>query len=81
MAIKLPKLNPEIESCQQFQNNVSFVMSNEKSLYSSQNFVVKTFTITSDIANFVISASDNGPSSEPINHVNIVKACMNGLLY
>ena len=56
-------------------------MSNEKSLYSSQNFVVKTFAIMSDIANFVISASDNGPSGEPINHVNIVKACMNELLY
>ena len=81
MAVKPQKLNPEIKFCHQLQSNASFVMSNEKSLYSSQNFVVKTFTITSDIANFVISASDNGPSGEPINHVNIVKACMNGLLY
>ena len=81
MVVKPPKLDPEVESCHQFQDNTFFVMSNEKSLYSSQNFVVKTFTITSDIANFVISASDNGPSGEPINHVNIVKACMNGLLY
>ena len=37
MVLKPQKLNPEIESCRQFQNNASFVMSNEKSLYSSQN--------------------------------------------
>ena len=54
MAIKLPKLNPEIESCQQFQNNVSFVMSNEKSLYSSQKFVGKTIRIMSDITNSLL---------------------------
>ena len=34
MAVKMPKLNAEIESCHQFQNNASFVMSNEKRLYS-----------------------------------------------
>ena len=52
-------------------------MSNEKSLYSSWNFVVKTITIMSDIANSVLLASDNSPSGGPINHVNIIKACMN----
>ena len=31
----------------------------------------------SDIAKSVLSASGNGPSGGPINHVNIVKACMN----
>ena len=77
MAVKPPKLNPEIESYHQFQNNASFVMCNEKSLYSSQNFVVKTTTIMYDIANSVLLASDNGLSDGPINHVNIVKACMN----
>ena len=46
MAVKPPKLNPEIESCHQFQNNASFVMSNEKSLYSSENFIVKTITVS-----------------------------------
>ena len=45
MAIKPPKLNPEIESCHQFQNNASFGMSNEKGLYSSENFAAKTITI------------------------------------
>ena len=45
MAVKPPELNPEIESCHQCQNNASFIMSNEKSFYSSQNFVVKTITI------------------------------------
>ena len=77
MAVKPPKLNPEIESCHQFQNNASFVMSNKKSLYSSCNFVVKTITIMADTANSVLLASDNGPSGGPINHVNIIKACMN----
>ena len=52
-------------------------MSNEKSLYSSQNFVVKIIAIMSDISNSVLLASDNGPSGGPINHVNIVIACMN----
>ena len=33
----------------------------------------------SDIANSVLLASDNGPSGGPINHINKVKACMNGI--
>ena len=77
IAVKPPKLNPEIESCHQFQNNTSFVMTNEKSLVSSQNFVVKVIAIMSDIANSVLLASDNGPSGGPINHISIVKAFMN----
>ena len=51
----------------------------KKSLYSSQNFLVKTITVMSDIANSVLLASDNGPSGGPINHTNIVKACMIGI--
>ena len=77
MAVKPPKLNSETESYHQFQNSASFVMSNEKSLYSSQNFVVKTITIMSGIANSVLLASDNGLSDGPINYVNLVKGCMN----
>ena len=42
-------------------------------------FVVKTITIMSDIANSVLLASDNGPSGGPINHVDIVKGCINGI--
>ena len=53
-------------------------MSNEKSLYSSQKFVVKTITIMSDIADSDM-ASDKGRSGGPIGHVNIVKTCMNGI--
>ena len=79
MAVKPPKLNAEIEPCHQFQNNTYFFMTNEKSLYSSQNSVVKAITIISDIANSVLLASDNGPSGGPINHINIVKTCMNGI--
>ena len=33
----------------------------------------------SDIANSVLLASDNSPSGGRIDHVNIVKACMNGI--
>ena len=55
------KLKPEIESCHQFQSNASFVMSNEKLLYFSQNFVDKTITIMSDIANSILLASDKRP--------------------
>ena len=79
MTAKPPKLNPEIESCHQFQNNTSFVMTNEKNLCSSPNFVVRAITIVSDIANSVLLASDNSPSGAPINHINIVKTCMNGI--
>ena len=78
MAGKPPKLNPEIESCHQFQNNAS-VVSNEKNLPSSQNFVVKTIAIMSDIANSVLLRSDNGASGGPINHVDTFKPCMNGI--
>ena len=77
MAVKLPKLNLEIESCHQFQNNISFVMSNEKILFSSQNFVVKKMAILFSNSGFL--ASGNGPSGGSINHVNIVKTFMNGI--
>ena len=55
-------------------------MSNEKSLYSCQNFIVKATTIMSDIANSVLLASDNDTSGGPINYVNIVKTCMNRII-
>ena len=42
-------------------------------------FVVKTITIMSDTANSVLLVSDNGPLGGPINHVNIVKGCINGI--
>ena len=71
MDVKPSKLNPEIGSCHQFQNNTSFVMTYE-------NFVVKAITVLSDIANFVLLSSENSPSGGPINHTNIVKAFMNG---
>ena len=77
LAVMPPELNLEIESCHQFQNNTSFVMSNEKILYSSQNFVVKIVTIL--FSNSVFLASENGPSGGSINHVNINKTFMNGI--
>ena len=52
-------------------------MSNEKILFSSQNFVVKKMAILFSNSGFL--ASDNGPSGGSINHVNIVKTFMNGI--
>ena len=43
--LKPPKISPEIESSQQYQSNTSFVMNNEKNLYSSQNYVIKAISI------------------------------------
>ena len=50
LSMKHPKINPpEIESSQQYQSNTSFVMNNEKSLYSSQNYVIKAISILSNM--------------------------------
>ena len=75
MSLKPLKLNPEIDSSQNYQSNSSFVMNNEKSLYSSHNFVIKSIAIVSNMANSILAASDadNGGS---LDHVNLVKSCM-----
>ena len=49
--LKPLKINPEIESSQQYQSNTSFVINNEKSLYSSQNYVMKAI-VKCDKLNF-----------------------------
>lgn len=56
---KPPKTNPEIESSQQFQGNISFVMTNEKGLYSSQMYVIKAISILSNVADNVLKSSDD----------------------
>ena len=74
--LKPPKINPEIESSQQYQSNTSFVMNNEKSLYSSQNYVIKAISILSNMTNSILKVSDadNGGS---LHHVSLVKSCLN----
>ena len=54
-------------------------MSNEKSEYSSHNFLVKTITTMSDIAKSVLLPSDISSSVRQIHDVNTVKAYMNGI--
>ena len=56
--LKPPKFNPEIESSQQYQSNTSFVMNKKKSLYSSQNYVIKAISILSSMTNSILKASD-----------------------
>ena len=71
--LKPPKINLEIESSQQFHNNTFFVMANEKGFYSSQNFVIKTISILSNIAYSVLKAlHDNKGGS--LDHVNLIKS-------
>ena len=77
MKLKPPKINQEIESSQQYQSDEpSFVMNNKKSLYSSQNYVIKAISILSNMTNSVLKASDddNGGS---LDHVSLVKSCVN----
>lgn len=70
-----PKINPEIECAQQFKSNTIFLMTNEKSLNSSQNYVVKTISILSNIANSVLWAWDSNSLEALLDHVNILKVC------
>ena len=71
MSLKHPEINPEIESSQQYQSNISSVMNNEESLYSSQNMVIKAISILSNISNSTLKVSDahNGGS---LDHMNLV---------
>ena len=74
--LKPHKINPEIESSQQYKSNTSFVMNKLKSLYLSQNYVIKAISILSNMANSILKASDtdNGGS---LHHLNLLKLCLN----
>ena len=77
--LKPPKINPEIESSQQYQNNTSFVMNNEKSLYSSQNYVIKAISILSNMTNPILKTSD-ADNSGSMDHVSLVKSYLNTII-
>ena len=78
--MKPPKINPDIKCAHHFQNISSFVMTNEKSFYSSQNNAVKKISIISIMANSVLLASGSNSSEGSLDHVSVnVKACMNGI--
>ena len=76
MSLKPLRLNPEIDSSHKYQSNASFVMTNEKGLYSSHNFVIKAIAMLSEMANSILTASD-ADSGGSLDHVNLVKTCMN----
>lgn len=54
-------------------------MTNEKSLFSSQSYEIKTLNIFSNIVDSVLSSFDSNSSEGLLNHVSIVKACMIGI--
>ena len=70
--LKPPKIKPDIESLQQSQNNTTFVMTNEKGLYSSQNFVIKAISIVSNMADSALASDDDKGGF--LDHVNLVKS-------
>ena len=55
-------------------------MNNEKSLYSSQNYVIKAISILSNMANSIVKASDadNGGS---FDRVSLVRSCLNTITH
>ena len=55
-------------------------MNNEKSLYSSQNYVIKAISILSNMANSIVKASDadNGGS---LDRVSLVRSCLNTITH
>ena len=51
-------------------------MNNEKSLYTSQNYVIKAISILSDMANSILKTSD-ADTGGSLDHVSLVKSCLN----
>ena len=51
-------------------------MNNEKSLYSSQNYVIKAISILSDMTNSILKTSD-ADTGGSLDHVSLVKSCLN----
>ena len=70
-----PKINPEIESSQQYQSNTSFVVNNCKSLIKSKLCGQSYFNIMKyDKLNLKASDGEYGRS---LDHLNLVKLCLN----
>ena len=70
-SIKPPKFDSEIDCARHFQNNTSFVATNEKSIYSSQNYVMKTISVLLNIASSVFSVCGSNSSETLLNHVTL----------
>ena len=70
-SMKPSKINPEIECAHHILNNTSFVMKNKKSLYSSQNYVVKTVSKLSNITNHALLASDSNSLEGLLDHSRV----------
>ena len=77
--LKPPKIKPDIESLQQSQNNTTFVMTNEKGLYSSQNFVIKAISIVSNMADSALASDDDKGGF--LDHVNLVKSRLSTIAF
>ena len=77
--LKPPKIKPDIESLQQSQNNTTFVMTNEKGLYSSQNFVIKAISIVSNMADSALASDDDKGGF--LDHVNLVKSHLSTIAF
>ena len=73
--LKPRKISSEIKASQQFQNNTSFVMTNEKDLYSSQSFVIRAVSVLSNMADSVLKDSDDNKGGS-VDPVNLVKSCI-----
>ena len=75
-SITPPKTDSEIECACHIQVNTSFVLTNEKNIYFSQNYVVKTISILClfsilNIANPFILVCDSNFSEGLLNHVTL----------
>ena len=68
------KIYPQIESSQQYQISTSFVMSNEKTLYSSQNYVIKAISILPNMTNSISKASDVDIGGSLPEHYNTLES-------
>ena len=51
-------------------------MNNERSLYSSQNFLIKAISILSNVTNLTSKTSD-ADNDGSLDHVKVVKPCLN----
>ena len=76
LCLRVPKVPPQIRMMDNFQDNKSFVKSNETSMYSTQNYVAKTATIFANIVEHVMIKANAG---EIIDAKQVSKDCLRGI--